>query len=143
MTQLGNARLACYGVKLESGCPSGSWVFVIFIAIVFTAINEPLLTEHRVLWLAIISVAYFSAVIPPVANMTRYRPKHVLYVVLWGLISLAFFLTIFYLFFFALAQSEAQQRQWERVLNLPPILAAAIAAAIGWYAVHQFSSKKQ
>jgi hypothetical protein len=111
------------------------------VAVTFNAINDVLLTEHRVLWLSILTLLYFLAVVPPVANMTKYRHKHVLYVVLWGLISLAFVLVVSYLFFFAIAQTDAQQKQWDRILNLPPILAAAIAAAIGWYAAHQFSAQ--
>ena len=119
---------------------------IIFLALAILSVclnlmNDVLLTEHRVLWLIILTILYFSAVVPPVATMTKHRHRHVLYVVLWGLISLAFFLVVFYLFFFALAQTSEQQRQWDRILNLPPIFAAAIAAAIGWYAVHQFSAQ--
>lgn len=103
--------------------------------------QDVIYTDHRVLWYSILVVLYFWALVPPLAAMTKQHHKYVLYVVLWGLLSLAFVVVMFYLFYFALAVTADERTQWERVLNLPPVLAAAVAAAIGWYAAHQLAAK--
>lgn len=118
-----------------------AFLFFAFLSIWFSAIDEKIFTEHRIAWLIILLVTYLAAVIPPVTKMTRFQHKYVLYVVLWGLVSLTFVLVIFYLAYFALANTELEQRRWERVLNLPPVIVAAVAAAIGWYAAQQYSLK--
>lgn len=125
----------------RDACVAFLFLFALAACSVFSLKNDPLFLDYKVLWYSVILILYFTAIAPPVARLAAERHRHVLQVVLWGLISLTVTLVAFYLFFFALAETKDQQEQWERVLNLPPVIAGAVAAAIGWYAAHQFAAK--
>ena len=130
--------------KLSSkfSCTMGiAFVVLILLGIGLRALGDPVLSMHWVAYLSATTATYLLAVIPPVTEMTKLRHKHVLYVVLWGLFSLGFFLAAFYLIFYALVTTPEELARWDRVLNLPPVLFAAIAAAIGWYAATQYAAK--
>lgn len=104
--------------------------------------GDPVVIDYKATWYSIVVILYFGALVPPLARMIKERHTYVLFVAMWGLISLAVFLTWFYLMFFALAPTDATGiTRWERILNLPPVIAAAVGAGIGWYVHYQMNAK--
>lgn len=131
-----------WNLSSKFACTMGiAFVVLVLLGIALSAAGDAILSAHWVAYLIVVTVTYFLAVIPPVTKMATLRHKYVPYVVLWGLFSLVFFLAAFYLIYYALVTTPEGLARWDRVLNLPPVLFAAIAAAIGWYAATQYSAK--
>jgi hypothetical protein len=74
--------------------------------------------------------------------MADRRDELLLYVAIWGIISLTAFIIAFYVVFFvATGASSATETSWDRVLNFPPVIAAVVGAGLGWYVHQQLSAK--
>lgn len=101
--------------------------------------DDPAFYQNQVLFYSISLTFYAAAVVPAVIILGRYRHKYVAHVALLALVSLFVVVSAFYLYYFALI--PANQTKYERILNLPPVLAGAWAAALGWYIHHQLTLK--
>jgi hypothetical protein len=116
-------------------------VTIIIVAIFLGIKGDDLFIDHRATWIVICLILYAVALIPPVKRMTDQRHELVFYVASWGLVSLVVWLVAFYVLFFILIPDQTARNQWDRVLNVPPILGALFGATIGWYVHQQLNAK--
>jgi Domain of unknown function (DUF4760) len=113
-------------------------IFLVLLGSIFWLKQDPLLLNYRAVWCIAITLLYFAAIVPPVKRMARRKHELLVYVAVWGIISLILWLASFYATFFFLVVNTDK---WDKILNLPPVFAAIIGAGIGWY-VHQELSAK-
>src|ERR1700722_19830304 len=105
-------------------------IFIGLLAAIFWFKQDSALLDYKAIWCVVATLLYFIAIVPPVKRMAGRQHILLLYVAVWGIISLIVGLVSFYATYFSLVEDTAQ---WDKILNLPPVFAAVMGAAIGWY----------
>lgn len=114
--------------------------FVVAAATVCHFRSDPVFSDHPIAWYVIMGVLYVGAIVPTILSLAAHRHKYIAQISAWTLLSLVAFLALFYLIYYA-AVDAGQETKYERILNLPPVIAAAWAAALGWYIHTQLTMK--
>lgn len=130
-----------YATRVD--CAFGFFLIIaLVLATVFGIEHHPILLDHLVAWCVGTVAIYFIAIIPPVKRMAARRHELVTYVAVWGIVSLTVFVVAFYFVYFAVTDGkEPDGATWDRLLNFPPVIAAVVGAAIGWYVHQQMQAK--